>query len=97
MKVVESKKRSFKDFSTIAVGTIFRYDGSIFIKTKDFFSAENIESYFEDNYKMEEVGDMYNDYDAYNAYCLSSDGRYAFSSFGDNGKVEVLDVELHIV
>ena len=97
MKVVESKKKNYKDFGSIIIGTVFRFNGSIFVKTADFFSAENIEDYFERNYRMEEVNDMYSDYDAYNAYCLSSDARCAFSSINGNTEVEVLEAELHIV
>ena len=97
MKIVESKRKNFKEFYEIADGTVFRFDGKIFIKTKDFFSAEEIENYFDNSSTMRNVNDMYDDYDAYNAYCLSRDDCYAFSSLGESAKVEVIDVELHIV
>ena len=97
MKVVESKRKNFKEFYEIIVDTVFRFDGKIFIKTKDFFSAEDIENYFASTDIMEDIDDMYTYYDACNAYCLSSDACYAFSSFGENARVEVLEVELHIV
>ena len=97
MKIVESKRKNFKEFREIANGTVFRFDGKIFIKTEDFFSAKEIENYFDNSSTMRDVNDMYDDYDAYNAYCLSIDDYCAFSSFGESAKVEVIDAELHIV
>ena len=96
MRVVEDKKRNFKDFYKIAVGTVFRFNGDIFVKTEAFFSTESIEDYFRHTDIMEDIGDMYDEYDNYNAFCLSSD-KYFFSSIGENAEVEVIDIELHIV
>lgn len=97
MKVVESKRKNIKEFYEIAVGTVFRYNKNVFMKTNDFFSVDNIECYFSNNDIMEDVDDMYNDYLAYNAICLSSNEYNPFSVMSENTEVEVLEAELHIV
>ena len=97
MKVIESKRRDIKEFCEIADGTVFRFKNNVFIKTKKFFSAEDIEDYFDNTDIMEDVADMHKSYLAYNALCLSREDCYRFSAISGNTKVEVLEVELHIV
>lgn len=97
MKVVESKRKNMKDFCTVKVGEIFRFNGNVFIKTEDFFSTQNIEEYFERAGAMNDIDDMHCEYSAYNAICLSTEKFNPFSCLGDYTEVEVVEAELHIV
>jgi succinylglutamate desuccinylase len=86
-----------KDFCTVTVGEIFRFNENIFIRTEDFFSAQNIEEYLESESPIRDVDDMYCEYSAYNAICLSTEKFNPFSCFDDYTAVEVVEAELHIV
>lgn len=97
MKIIEEKKKNITTFGKISIGTVFRFNKQTFIKTPDFFSAENIEDYFEHTDIMEDIDDMYNDYCAYNTYCLSIDTHCPFSRISEYVEVEVVEAELHIV
>lgn len=97
MKIVEEKRKNIALFGDIGVGTIFRVHSQIFIKTAEFFSAQNIDDYFDYNDVMENVDDMYNNFNAYTAICISTDTRCPFSAFNDDTEIEIINAELHIV
>ena len=97
MKIVELKRKNMKDFCTVKVGEIFRYNGNVFIRTEDFFSAQNVEEYFEHEDTMRDVDDMYCEHNPYNAICLSTEKFNPFSCIDDYTEVEVVEAELHIV
>lgn len=97
MKIIEEKRKNIVHFGDINIGTIFRFNGHIFIKTAEFFSVENLRIFFNDNEIMNEVDDMYKDFDAYTAFCLSTETHCPFSVFYDNAEVEIINAELHIV
>lgn len=97
MRVIESKRKNMKDFCNVKVGEVFRFNGNVFIRTEDFFSTQNIEEYLENESSIRDVDDMYCEYSAYNAICLSTEKHNPFSSFDDYTEVEVVEAELHIV
>lgn len=97
MKIIEEKRKNIALFGDIGTGTIFRYNAQIFIKTVEFFSAQNIDDYFYSNDVMEDVDDMHTEFNAYNAFCVSAETYCPFSVIGDDTEVEIIDVELHIV
>jgi hypothetical protein len=97
MKIIEEKRKNIARFGDISIGTIFRFNGHIFIKTAEFFSAQNIEEFFCENDTMEEVDDMHNEFDAYTAFCISTETHCPFSVFYNNAEVEIINAELHVV
>lgn len=97
MKIIEEKRKNVALFGGIGVGTIFRVHSQIFVKTAEFFSVQNIDDYFDYNDVMEDVDDMYNDFNAYTAVCISTDTHCPFSVFNDDTEIEIINAELHIV
>lgn len=97
MKIIEEKRKNITLFGNIGTGTIFRFNKQIFIKTAEFFSVENIDDYFSCNDVMEGVDDMHCEFNAYNAFCLSTETHCPFSVFNEDTEVEIVDAELHIV
>lgn len=97
MKIIEEKKKNVALFGDIGIGTIFRVHSQIFVKTAEFFSAQDIDDYFDSNDVMEDVYDMYNDFNAYTAICISTDTNCPFSVFNGDTEIEIINAELHIV
>ena len=97
MKIIEEKRKNIALFGDISIRTIFRFNAQIFIKTAEFFSVENIDDYFSCNDVMEDVDDMHNDFNAYTAFCISTETHCPFSVFNDDTEIELIDAELHIV
>lgn len=97
MKIIEEKKKNVALFGDIGIGTIFRVHSQIFVKTAEFFSVQNIDDYFDYNDIMEDVDDMYNDFNVYTAICISTDTYCPFSAFNDDTEIEIINAELHIV
>lgn len=96
MKIIEEKRKNIALFGDIDIGTIFRFNEQIFIKTAEFFSAQNIDDYFSYNDAMEDVNDMHNEFNAYTAFCISTE-HCPFSVFCYDTEVEIIDTELRIV
>jgi hypothetical protein len=97
MKIIEEKRKNIALFGDIGIGTVFRFNAQIFIKTAEFFSAQSIDDFLSCNDIIEDVDDMRIDFDAYTAFCISTETHCPFSIFYDDTEVEIIDTELHIV
>lgn len=98
MKIVEEKRKNVALFGDISVGTIFRFNAQIFIKTEKFFSAQSIDDFLSCNNIMKNIDNMRVDLYAYTAFCISRETMHCpFTIFCDDIEVEIINAELHIV
>lgn len=93
MKIIDNTTNREK-IVNIPEGSIFRYGGNYYLKTKTMFSYDEIEDYLEDVEVIDNMEDLENSLPLIRAINLSNGNHHEFA---DETEVEPLKGELHIV